>query len=117
MRDYKVTGVQTFSFFFQAEDGIRDYKVTGVQTCALPIFQPRRVRLPVGRMSTGKGTGDGAGMSTNVRSSARDRTRQTFSAAISWSRSGAWRPSVHSTSRWPNPGSTGNLARTTSATE
>src|SRR2546426_9317919 len=27
----------SFSFFFQAEDGIRDYKVTGVQTCALPI--------------------------------------------------------------------------------
>src|SRR5205807_7846840 len=27
----------TYSFFFQAEDGIRDYKVTGVQTCALPI--------------------------------------------------------------------------------
>src|SRR5256885_12195415 len=25
-------------FFFQAEDGIRDYKVTGVQTYALPIF-------------------------------------------------------------------------------
>src|SRR5256885_9931338 len=29
--------LQTFVFFFQAEDGIRDYKVTGVQTCALPI--------------------------------------------------------------------------------
>src|ERR1022692_109481 len=26
-----------FFFFFQAEDGIRDYKVTGVQTFALPI--------------------------------------------------------------------------------
>src|SRR5256885_17246517 len=25
-------------FFFQAEDGIRDYKVTGVQTWALPIL-------------------------------------------------------------------------------
>src|SRR2546426_4240744 len=36
IRDYKVTGVQTF--VFQAEDGIRDYKVTGVQTCALPIW-------------------------------------------------------------------------------
>src|ERR1039457_2332045 len=35
--DYKVTGVQTCAFLFQAEDGIRDYKVTGVQTCALPI--------------------------------------------------------------------------------
>src|SRR2546426_1010775 len=32
IRDYKVTGVQTCAFFFQAEDGIRDYKVTGVQT-------------------------------------------------------------------------------------
>src|SRR3989442_2223610 len=28
----------TYSFFFQAEDGIRDADVTGVQTCALPIF-------------------------------------------------------------------------------
>src|SRR5207244_10051260 len=28
----------SFSFFFQAEDGIRDDLVTGVQTCALPIF-------------------------------------------------------------------------------
>src|SRR5205823_9671085 len=27
----------SFSFFFQAEDGIRDKLVTGVQTCALPI--------------------------------------------------------------------------------
>src|SRR5436305_1388246 len=27
----------TFSFFFQAEDGIRNADVTGVQTCALPI--------------------------------------------------------------------------------
>src|SRR5947207_7367951 len=29
--------IVTFSFFFQAEDGIRDHCVTGVQTCALPI--------------------------------------------------------------------------------
>src|SRR5256885_4022510 len=29
--------LDSFFFFFQAEDGIRDYKVTGVQTCALPI--------------------------------------------------------------------------------
>src|SRR2546426_8029956 len=29
--------MQSYLFFFQAEDGIRDYKVTGVQTCALPI--------------------------------------------------------------------------------
>src|SRR5207248_10536517 len=47
----------SFSFFFQAEDGIRDRTVTGVQTCALPIcttrlevpippFQPRH-RMPV----------------------------------------------------------------------
>src|SRR5207237_4148983 len=28
----------SFSFFFQAEDGIRDSSVTGVQTCALPIL-------------------------------------------------------------------------------
>src|SRR2546427_6181286 len=28
----------SFSFFFQAEDGIRDLTVTGVQTCALPIL-------------------------------------------------------------------------------
>src|ERR671937_1238298 len=34
---FKVPGVQTSAFLFQAEDGIRDYKVTGVQTCALPI--------------------------------------------------------------------------------
>src|SRR5690606_40131719 len=27
----------SFSFCFQAEDGIRDFHVTGVQTCALPI--------------------------------------------------------------------------------
>src|SRR6266498_1775657 len=31
---------RTFSFFFQAEDGIRDADVTGVQTCALPISLP-----------------------------------------------------------------------------
>src|SRR5256886_12884476 len=30
----------SFSFFFQAEDGIRDLTVTGVQTCALPIYPP-----------------------------------------------------------------------------
>src|SRR5438132_9843547 len=29
--------MNSFSFFFQAEDGIRDHCVTGVQTCALPI--------------------------------------------------------------------------------
>src|SRR5256886_7480851 len=28
---------ESWSFFFQAEDGIRDLPVTGVQTCALPI--------------------------------------------------------------------------------
>src|SRR5690606_39504015 len=27
----------SYTFFFQAEDGIRDFHVTGVQTCALPI--------------------------------------------------------------------------------
>src|SRR5205823_14640483 len=36
---------RTFSFFFQAEDGIRDKLVTGVQTCALPIsVRPEEVR-------------------------------------------------------------------------
>src|SRR2546429_3559740 len=36
----------TFSFFFQAEDGIRDVAVTGVQTCALPISSlPKQVRF------------------------------------------------------------------------
>src|SRR5690348_17589307 len=30
--------LRSFSFFFQAEDGIRDGRVTGVQTCALPIW-------------------------------------------------------------------------------
>src|SRR2546421_6979773 len=29
--------VNSYVFFFQAEDGIRDLIVTGVQTCALPI--------------------------------------------------------------------------------
>src|SRR3712207_6847635 len=29
--------LSSYSFFFQAEDGIRDIGVTGVQTCALPI--------------------------------------------------------------------------------
>src|SRR5699024_11596404 len=33
----KVLDVNSFVFFFQAEDGIRDRNVTGVQTCALPI--------------------------------------------------------------------------------
>src|SRR3712207_7345336 len=39
-KEIKVTlssGVVSFFFFFQAEDGIRDIGVTGVQTCALPI--------------------------------------------------------------------------------
>ena len=31
------TVLNSFHFFFQAEDGIRDTSVTGVQTCALPI--------------------------------------------------------------------------------
>src|SRR5256886_3448877 len=31
--------MQSFFFFFQAEDGIRDLTVTGVQTCALPILE------------------------------------------------------------------------------
>src|SRR3712207_659802 len=35
--------VDSYFFFFQAEDGIRDIGVTGVQTCALPIFVDREV--------------------------------------------------------------------------
>src|SRR5690606_18663025 len=31
----------SFTFFFQAEDGIRGFHVTGVQTCALPIWGGR----------------------------------------------------------------------------
>src|SRR5216683_1486025 len=34
----KIGSMNSFFFFFQAEDGIRDLIVTGVQTCALPIF-------------------------------------------------------------------------------
>src|SRR5690606_40785926 len=35
----------SYSFFFQAEDGIRGFHVTGVQTCALPIcLRDRAVR-------------------------------------------------------------------------
>src|SRR5207245_4426364 len=34
--------VNTYFFFFQAEDGIRDATVTGVQTCALPILLTNR---------------------------------------------------------------------------
>src|SRR5690349_23054340 len=48
----------SFSFFFQAEDGIRDLYVTGVQTCALPIStsaaearNPQR-DLPIGIFMT-----------------------------------------------------------------
>src|SRR2546425_2095667 len=37
IREMLVDTVETFFFFFQAEDGIRDKLVTGVQTCALPI--------------------------------------------------------------------------------
>src|SRR5256885_12375432 len=36
----------SYSFFFQAEDGIRDYKVTGVQTCALPISRAQATPGP-----------------------------------------------------------------------
>src|SRR2546430_9217409 len=40
----------SFSFFFQAEDGIRDLTVTGVQTCALPIStSDKGVNLTEGR--------------------------------------------------------------------
>src|SRR5215213_7834217 len=37
--------VNSFFFFFQAEDGIRDWSVTGVQTCALPISGPDRPHI------------------------------------------------------------------------
>src|SRR5260221_2871514 len=37
MSHHTVQALETFVFFFQAEDGIRDHCVTGVQTCALPI--------------------------------------------------------------------------------
>src|SRR5699024_12173639 len=33
--------LDSYIFFFQAEDGIRDRNVTGVQTCALPISAVR----------------------------------------------------------------------------
>src|SRR2546430_5955812 len=38
--------LESFFFFFQAEDGIRDLTVTGVQTCALPIWIVRRRQHP-----------------------------------------------------------------------
>src|SRR5258706_6774129 len=38
----------SYSFFFQAEDGIGDWSVTGVQTCALPI-SARAARRPSAR--------------------------------------------------------------------
>src|SRR5439155_15852871 len=39
---YGLSGIlYSYSFFFQAEDGIRDGHVTGVQTCALPISDRR----------------------------------------------------------------------------
>src|SRR5690606_30796483 len=34
----RLTVVQDWFFFFQAEDGIRDFHVTGVHTCALPLY-------------------------------------------------------------------------------
>src|SRR5438034_4606553 len=39
----------SFSFFFQAEDGIRDHCVTGVQTCALPILPQTREHILLAR--------------------------------------------------------------------
>src|SRR5947208_17177518 len=41
-----------FSFFFQAEDGIRDDLVTGVQTCALPIWVPSEILMPMSSTAT-----------------------------------------------------------------
>src|SRR5690606_40542025 len=43
----------SYSFFFQAEDGIRDFHVTGVQTCALPIYRHGRHGKPVYGMKAG----------------------------------------------------------------
>src|SRR5260370_16378550 len=37
--------LESFVFFFQAEDGIRDSSVTGVQTCALPIYAPSWISI------------------------------------------------------------------------
>src|SRR5688500_19408031 len=45
--------MDSYFFFFQAEDGIRDYKVTGVQTCALPISPPHLQRS-IGMRRTAK---------------------------------------------------------------
>src|SRR2546429_8153763 len=42
--------MNSFLFFFQAEDGIRDVAVTGVQTCALPIYISRWWRVAGGLM-------------------------------------------------------------------
>src|SRR5437588_10509699 len=48
----------SFSFFFQAEDGIRDHCVTGVQTCALPIYpKPYGCSCSVGSVPTGGSVG------------------------------------------------------------
>src|SRR3712207_963963 len=40
-----ISRLDSFFFFFQAEDGIRDIGVTGVQTCALPICDIFQVNL------------------------------------------------------------------------
>src|SRR3989449_2101860 len=49
------SAMSSWSFFFQAEDGIRDVAVTGVQTCALPISIGRGQReLIIGDRGTGK---------------------------------------------------------------
>src|SRR5438874_7135542 len=41
--------IESFTFFFQAEDGIRDLYVTGVQTCALPILHGNQLFKPLAR--------------------------------------------------------------------
>src|SRR5256885_6594833 len=53
-----IDAVDSFFFFFQAEDGIRDYKVTGVQTCALPISVEHRNGNSAKRANVARPHGD-----------------------------------------------------------
>src|SRR2546427_6820026 len=50
---YRGSGIVSWFFFFQAEDGIRDLTVTGVQTCALPIcWGDTSIAVPVANGAT-----------------------------------------------------------------